>query len=193
MAALPDATAAAPAWSLRLSADLAAHDQAANDLIAALSIQQLNWQPAPGAWSIGQCLEHLCITNEAYLPPIAAALNNKPHAPVAEIVPGWLGGWFIQNLVEPSGKTKRVPAPGKIRPGSRVEPAVLHRFLSSNQACRRLILRASENDVNRIRFWNPFIPGLRFTAGTGLQIIVSHERRHLLQARRVKEAAGFPG
>jgi hypothetical protein len=56
-----------------------------------------------------------------------------------------------------------------------------------------LIERASEYDVNRIRFVNPFIPVIRFTTGTGLQIVARHEVRHLLQAERVKEAAGFPG
>lgn len=126
------------------------------------------------------------------MPPISAALNGRPHAPVEEIAPGWLGGWFIQNFVEPSEKTRKVRAPGKIRPASDVTLAVVDRFLSDNQACRELILRAGENDVNRIRFWNPLIPGLRFTVGTGLQIIVSHERRHLQQAVRVRDAACFP-
>jgi hypothetical protein len=191
MAALSNASM--PAWSARLTSDLAAHDQAARNLVAGLSNEELNWQATPGAWSIGQCVEHLCITNEAYLPPMMAALNDKPHAPVEEIAPGWFGGWFIRNFVEPSEKGRRVPAPGKIRPASRVDLAVLDRFLSGNQACRKVILRAGENDVNRIRFWNPLVPGIRFTVGTGFQIIVSHERRHLLQAQRVREAAGFPG
>jgi hypothetical protein len=46
--------------------------------------------------------------------------------------------------------------------------------------------------VNRIRFWNPFVLGLRFTVGTGFQIIASHGRRHLLQAERVRDSADFP-
>ena len=30
--------------------------------------QQFNWRPAPHRWSIGQCVEHLNITTERYLP-----------------------------------------------------------------------------------------------------------------------------
>jgi DinB superfamily len=173
----------APTWSVRLAADLDVNEQAARKLVAELTEEQLNWQPAPGSWSVGQCLEHLCITNEAYLPPISAAVNGKPDSPVGQITPGWFGRWFIRSFIEPSPVTKRAPAPTKIRPTAHVGASVLE---------RELMVRARSKDVNRIRFWNPFIPGTRFTVGTGLQIIVGHERRHLLQAERALHSPSFP-
>jgi len=182
----------ATAWSIRLAFELSANDQTANSLVAGLSGEQLNWQPAPGRWSVGQCLEHLCITYETYLPPISAALEEKPDSPVEQITPGWFASWFIRSFVEPSPNGKRASAPAKIRPAARVELSVLDRFLADNKSCRELILHARGKNVNDIRFWNPFIPGLRFTIGTGLEIIAGHERRHLLQAERVRDAANFP-
>jgi hypothetical protein len=154
--------------------------------------EQLNWQPAPGSWSVGQCLLHLCLMNDVYLPAISGALQEKPDSPVEQITPGWFGRWFIRNFVDPSPSSKRVRAPSKISPAARVELRVLDRFLSGNQSCRQLILEARSKNVNRIRFWNPFIPGLKFTVGTGLQIVASHQRRHLLQAERVRDSANFP-
>jgi hypothetical protein len=182
----------APAWSIRLASELSANDQTAQTLASGLANEQLNWQPAPGSWSVGQCLEHLCLTNGAYLTAISAALKEKPDSLVEQITPGWLGGWFIRSFVEPAPNSKRVSAPGKIRPAARVDVAVLDRFLLGNKSCRELILRARGKNVNRIRFWNPFVPGVRFTVGTGLEIIASHERRHLLQAERVRQATNFP-
>jgi len=182
----------APAWSIRLAFELSANDQTAQTVAAGLTDEQLNWQPAPSSWSVGQCLEHLCITNEAYLTSISAALKDKPDSPVEQINPGRFGDWFIRRFVEPSPNSKRVPAPPKIRPAARVDLAVLDRFLSGNKSCRQLIVRTRDKDVNRIRFWNPLVPGVRFTVGTGLEIIASHERRHLLQAERVRDSANFP-
>jgi hypothetical protein len=179
-------------WHVRLVEDLKENDEAAKKLLEGLSEEQLNWQPAPGSWSVGQCLEHLCITNEAYLPAIVGVLRDKPDAPVEQIVPGWFGGWFLRNFVEPSPQTKRAGAPAKIRPTARVGFNVLDRFLSGNEASRKLILDARNKDVNRIRFWNPFVKGIRFTVGTGFEIIAAHERRHLLQAERVRQASSFP-
>jgi len=180
------------AWSARLSFELNGDDQTAQALVSGLDEERLNWKPMPGAWSIGQCLEHLSITNEKYLTAMAVALEGKPDAPVEEIRPGWLSHWFLVNYVEPSPKGKKVLAPGKIRPGERVSTAVIDRFLAANKACRELIVRARGKDVNRIRFWNPLVPGVRFTVGVGFEIIASHEQRHLQQAERVKDSKNFP-
>ncbi len=190
MATLPET--AASVWSTRLASELNASDHAAQTLAAHLTNAQLNWQPAPSSWSIGQCLEHLCILNEKYLKAISEAIKDKSDSPVAEITPGVVERWFIRKFVEPSPQSKRVPAPPKTVPSSIVDATVLDRFLSSNQLCRNLIVQNRDKDINRIRFWNPLAPGIRFRVGTGLQIISSHERRHLLQAQRVRDSATFP-
>jgi len=182
----------ATAWSTQLMAELEDLDRRARALTAGLSVEQLNWRFTASAWSVGQCLEHLCLANEVYFPAISASLVGKPVSPVQEIALGWFARWFIRNFIEPSLLTKRASAPGKIAPGSHAGLSVIDRFLTSNQDARQLIRRAAAHNVNRIRFVNPFVPLLRFTVGTGLKITCGHERRHLLQAERVKQSPGFP-
>lgn len=179
-------------WPERLVSELDTSDESARALTAGLSAEQLNWQPTPGAWSIGQCLDHLCATTDVYLPPMASALEGKPKGSTPEIAPGWFGRLFLKNYVEPSPNQKRLPAPKKIVPRSQIELSVLDRFLTGNQAAREFVNRAREYDVNRIRFRNPFIALIRFTVGTGLEIVTQHQRRHLLQAERVRAWEGFP-
>jgi len=154
------------AWTVRLIAELDAADKKAKELATGLSGEQLNWQPGPGAWSVGQCLEHLSIFNELYLPAISSSLEGNPLSVAQEITLGWFSRWFINNYVEPSS-SKRARSPRKVVPGAWVEPSVLDRFLRSNHAAHELIRRADAYDVNRIRFRNPFVPLLRFTVGTG--------------------------
>ncbi len=184
-------SASAP-WAVRLISALAAADERAKGLVKGLTSLQLNWRPSPEAWSIGQCLEHLRATNEVYLPAISESLATRPFKAVQDITPGWFGRWFIRNYIEPSSESKRARAPKKIVPGIQVDPSILDLFLASNQAARELVRRASDYDVNRVRFKNPFVPVLRFTVGTGLEIVSRHQRRHLLQAERVKQATDFP-
>ena len=144
-------------------------------------------------WSIGQCLEHLCVANEVYLPPLSNALAGQEPAAIEEIRPGWLGRWFIRNYIEPSAATKRAKAPKTIAPGlTRIAPDILERFLRANEEAREFVRRAAPYDVNRIRFKNPFIAALRFSVGTGLEILTRHERRHLLQAERIRALSDFP-
>src|SRR5271166_5936963 len=172
-------------WSRRLLAELDASDRRAERLAKALSLEQLNWRPKPDAWSIGQCIQHLVITNEVYLPAIAASLEGCRPDQVEQIVPGGFGRWFIRKYIQPSPDTGRARAPKKIEPGKHVETSVLDAFLRSNAGMRELIRRANNYNVNRIRFKNPFIPLLRFTIGTGFEIVSKHQSRHLLQAEGV--------
>lgn len=181
-----------PAWSVRLIDELDTIDRRVNDLARGLSPEQLNWKPTENLWSVGQCLQHLYAANEVYLPAIANALGDRPPSPVQDITPGWLGRWFIRTYIEPSSRGKRARAPRKIAPAEQIDPSVLDQFLRSNDVARDLVRRAGAYNINRIRFRNPFIPLLRFTVGTGLEIVWRHQRRHLLQAERIKQTPTFP-
>ena len=190
MATQPDDSSSV--WSHRLTGELDASDARASALAKGLTTRQLSWTSRPGVWSVGQCLEHLCVANHVYLQAIDHALVGQRVTVVEEIAPTWFGRWFIRRYIEPSADTARARAPRKIAPGARVDPSIVDRFFASNDEARRVIARASHHDVNRIRFVNPFIPLLRFTVGTGLEILTAHERRHLLQAERVRESRDFP-
>lgn len=184
-------SASAP-WSLRLISELDAADRRAVAIAQDLKPEQLNWHPAPGVWSIGQCLDHLHVANQIYLPAIWAALEGKQSATVSEIRLGAVSAWFIRNYIAPDPEGSRAKAPKKIEPSQSVDSGILKTFLHSNQAARDLVQRASLYDVNAIRFKNPLVPLVRFTVGTGLEIVAKHEARHLLQAERVRQSAGFP-
>ena len=104
---------ALPAWCVRLISELNAADERATALAKTLTPGQLNWTPAPGVWSIGQCLEHLYLTNREYLEPISNSLMGAELAGVQDIKPGWFGRWFIRNYIEPSPVSRRARAPRK--------------------------------------------------------------------------------
>ena len=173
-------------------AEFRAADERAIALATSLSVHQLNWKPSPGEWSVGQCLEHLAVSNEVYGAAIASALSSAPAGTANEITPGWFARYFIREYIAPGEKLTRHKAPPKIRPVPDVDASILQRFLDTNRQSRDLVERARMVDVNRVRFKNPFVAWIRFTVGTGLEILAKHESRHLLQAERVRSNPGFP-
>lgn len=141
--------------------------------------------PVPGGWSASQCVAHLAATNFAYVTAMRAAvkpvLHLHNHERSGPISPGRLTRWFLAHLEPPP--RHRVRASRRVSPPSIVQPyASLREFQQSQTAVRDLLLECRHLDLNHIRFPNPFIPGLRFTAGAGFLIIAAHERRHLWQA-----------
>ena len=105
-------------------------------------------------------------------------------------LPGLAGRVFIIALEPPVTILFRMKAPRSIRP--RVAPSLadaVASFLASQDEVRAF-LRANANlDLARVRFRNPFLPGVRFSLATGLHVIAAHGRRHLWQAWRVRRAA----
>lgn len=180
----------------QLADGLAVVEREMGVLIRDLSDEELNWQARPGlSWSIAQVLDHLNVAGRVYLDrmePVIAAASAERLPRRGPIAPGAFSRWFIRSL-EPSS-TRRLPAPKKIVPASTGRKADLWpEFQRMHARAIGLMERAAGLDLNRIRFTNPFIPIWRVTLGTGFRVLETHERRHLGQAQRVREAAGFPG
>ncbi|HEY4574852.1 MAG TPA: hypothetical protein VIJ26_12825, partial [Thermoanaerobaculia bacterium] len=107
------------------------------------------------------------------------------------IRPGPLGRWFVATL-EPPPK-RRLPAPKKIVPALRKGKAeVMEEWRRAQVSVKDLLREAAGLDLNGTRFVNPFIPLIRFSLGTGFQVLPTHQRRHLWQAERVRANPRFP-
>ncbi|MHC4470269.1 MAG: DinB family protein [Planctomycetota bacterium] len=145
---------------------------------------KLTWKPAPGAWSIAICFEHLLVTGDRYQGRIEAALERAKARPAAKrkpFRPRRFAGWFIRMAgpdVEKKVRAPRVFAPDRSRAG----PETLDRFLEGQEELRRLIRDAGDADLNRPRFASPVTPLLRFSVGEALLLVVRHQQRHLGQA-----------
>ena len=101
-----------------------------------------------------------------------------------------IGGWFVRSLEPPVKPHTKLRAPRAIRP--RVGPSLadaVSRFLTSQDEVRAFLRKYESIDLAGVRFANPFITGIRFSLATGLHVIAAHERRHLWQAWRVRQAA----
>jgi len=181
-------------------ADLAALDAAfdavereARALVAGISESQGRWRPAPGAWSVAECLDHLATANRAYLramEPVSERASAEGRVRRGPVRPGLLGRWFVWSLEPPARRLLRTRAPRVIRP--RVAPALADaagQFFASHHEVRAYLQRYGGIDLTGVTFPNPLIRGVRFSLATGLHVLAAHERRHLWQAWRVRRAA----
>ncbi len=172
-------------------------DNAVRHLADEVDQGAFDWRPDGGrAWSIGQCLDHLTKTNEVYGGAILTSLeaargDGSPRAGSVPFQLGFFARWFL-GQIEPPPKRKlpvaRLALPGLVRPKDELVAA----FLAAHERLRRGLAEARGFDFNAVRFKNPFAP-LRFTAATGVSLIVAHDHRHLGQAERVRRSPGFPG
>lgn len=186
--------------------ELRSAGEEARKLADDLSDRELWWRPAPDRWSIGECLDHLVRTDEAYLASLDRAIGEGRRRGLEAEEPSGptLVGRWLPRLLEPPPRPA-VPAPGEIRPrrpgagpdaedgGSKAPPDPLDAFLGLRPRLLRRLQAADGLDLGRIRLSSPFFAWMRFDLGSAFRIVAAHERRHLWQARRVREDEAFPG
>ena len=168
--------------------------QEARNLAADLDHEAFNWSES-GKWSIGQCLDHMASVNGAYLRSLDAEI---PQARSAGLTGdggaryGWFERWFIRSL-EPPPKW-RFKAPSKAAPqGSDLDPqATLDRYLGSNQRLQEQLAAADGLNLVKVMITSPLASFFKFRLGAVFALLIAHDRRHLWQARQVRNASGFP-
>jgi hypothetical protein len=172
---------------------LDAAEREARAVVGGLTEARGVWRADAGSWSVAECLDHLATANRVYLramQPPAARAHAEGRQRWRPAQPGLIGGWFVQYLEPPVKPFFKSKAPRKIRP--RVSPALndaFTAFLASQDEVRTFLRTYAGIDLTGVRFPNPFIRGVRFSLATGLHVIAAHERRHLWQAWRVRQAA----
>ena len=168
-------------------------DRDARALLARLTEEQGTWRIQAGSWSVAECLDHLATANDVYLramEPAAVRARAQGRRRRGPATPGLIGRWFVSTLEPPVKSRSKLKAPQKIRPRSECSLAdASARFFASQEKVRAFVREYAELDLARVRFVNPFVRGLRFSLATGLHVIAAHDRRHLLQAWRVRQAA----
>ncbi len=159
-----------------------------------LSPPQVNWKPSEGEWSIGQCFDHLILSNRGFFPIIEEILAGRRRQSAWErmpLVPGFFGRLLITTLRPHSGrKTKARPAFYPSR--SQIAPGIVAGFLEQQDRLLTLMAATRRLDLDGITITSPVSRVVTYSLMDGYRIIVVHEQNHFVQAKRVMEWPGFP-
>jgi hypothetical protein len=159
-----------------------------------LSGEQINWKPNAEVWSVGQCFEHLIVTNSLYFPNIQKVLDGKHRNNFFSKIPFSTGliAFLMKNSLNPNQKRKmktfKVFEPAE----SGISETIIEDFIENQRKLISMIEAAKDFDVEKIKIAEPLSPLLNLRLGDAFEILLMHERRHFLQAERVTKEANFP-
>lgn len=158
-----------------------------------LTAEQLNWKPRADAWSVGQCLDHLILTNEKFYPEMdRLSAGNRKNSFIETWSPmtGFFGRFLIKAVSEDSKKSK-VPSKG-IVPPSDISSDIVRTFEKHVGELNEKLNACAGIDRQKTVVTSPFLAILTYKLDDAYTVLVEHTKRHVRQAKRVVETAGFP-
>lgn len=166
----------------------------ARTLAGSLSEAEFNWQPRPGSWGIGQCLQHLATGTDQVLPALDRAIATaREHQWTAQGPARY--GLFARMMVT----SMEPPVKWRMKTNRMFQPpaeplqrdVVLTELTASRGRILERVRQSAGLDLKRAIVVSPVSRLIRVPLGAYLAFLAAHDRRHLWQARQVREASGF--
>ena len=166
----------------------------AEGLVQGLSEEQFRWTPQPGSWSIAQCIDHLNVANRGFLKNMAETIEQaKAEGKLGDgpYVDGFLARWLHRTMMPPV--KRRFKAPKQFTPQpDRSMTEILQEWDATHRQFEELLKSASGVDLAKNKVRSPAANWLKYNLGMAFWIWTAHDKRHLWQARNVRNDKRFP-
>jgi hypothetical protein len=158
-----------------------------------LDARQLNWRPDDTRWSAAQCLEHLLAANRLMVQSAQAALDGAKPPTVWQrlpVLPGMFGRMLIRSQ-SPQATRKFTASPLATPSSSDIGGDIVDRFIAQDHELVSWLRGLDEPRARRVVMTSPFVGFIAYSLLDGARLILAHDHRHLQQAGRVMQSAGF--
>lgn len=153
-----------------------------------LTLDQLNFRQSEHEWSILECIEHLNLYGDFYLPEIELNLMLQHQAPDARVYkPGIIGNCFARLMKVNNGKVKKMKSPKDKNPiHSELSITTLDRFIKQQDLLSHLLFKALKADLTKTKTAISLTKVIRLRLGDTLRFYVYHIARHIKQASAIE-------
>ena len=148
-----------------------------------------------GGWSIAECVVHLNLTTDAYLPKIDDAITEGQRRGLAGSGPfsrGLMGAlliWWLEPPYKRGTKTAPAFAPSDVP----TMAETLEMFDQRQQQLQIRVDRASGLALDKLKVVSAFDGRITYNLYATLAILAAHQRRHLWQAEQVRAQVSRAG
>ncbi|MEK7409070.1 MAG: DinB family protein [Acidobacteriota bacterium] len=153
--------------------------------IAGISEAQWNFKPAPDRWSVGECAEHIVLTEQAYYRTLTRLLESTPAA-------GRRADLSDEELLKLyTDRSQKRQAPEPLQPKGRWagRRELIERF---NGTRDRIIALAQTTGLPLRNYTSPAAGGKLMDGYQWFLRIAGHAERHTAQLEEVKADPKFP-
>ncbi|MDN5204923.1 DinB family protein [Fulvivirgaceae bacterium BMA10] len=145
----------------------------------------VSFRPSPNEWSILECLEHLNLYGDYYLPEIETQLlKSEAIEETPYFKSGILGDYFVSAVKADNGKKMKAL---KYMDPSNLELSIttIDRFLKQLNTLESLLEQSRKVNLSKVKTAVTLSRFIKIRLGDTLRFLVYHNERHIVQAERV--------
>ena len=143
-------------------------------------------RPNSSSWSAAECISHLSISTELFLPVLKSAIDDarrrglKPKGQPKMDLIGRVLRWFLEPPIRQRVTTTAPFVPRSVR----AKAEAFGEFASLQAKLTELLGAAREINPAKVKIVSPFDSRVRYNVYSAFRILVAHQRRHLWQAEQ---------
>ena len=159
-------------------------------LVASTEPRLFTVRPHFTSWSASECVAHLSISTEEFLPVLREAIDAarkrglKPEERASMDLLGRLLRWFL----EPPVRKKVTTAARFVPKAVRAKAEALNEFLSLQNQLIDVVRAAGDIPLSKVKVVSPFDKRVKYNLYSAFRVIAAHQRRHLWQAEQAVAA-----
>lgn len=145
----------------------------------------------PVRWSVAECIAHLNLTSESFIPALQLALDEarKLGAKPPQRLRRDPIGWMLWRTMGPPVRMRLRTTASFIPDAEAGQELLISRFEKLQKDQLQLVEKSEGLPINRVRIASPFNERVRYNAYAALSILPRHQHRHLWQAEQLLKQA----
>lgn len=146
----------------------------------------LTWKESKTSWSILECLEHLNLYGDFYLPEIENKIKISNTKVDTEFKSGFLGHYFAKSMLPKEKLNKMKTFKDKNPINAKLDKSVIDKFINQQIKLLDLLSQSRGISLNEVRIATSISSLIKLKMGDTFQFLINHIIRHLKQIDRIR-------
>lgn len=155
--------------------------------IKVMSLEEVSWRASESSWNILECLSHLNLYGDFYLPLIHDKIVKSATKSEQEFHSGLLGAYFAKSMLPKEKLNKMKTFKSKNPIHTDLNKEVIEVFITQQKKLIELIHLSRKVSLSKIRIPTSISSLIQMKLGDTFQFLINHEIRHFHQIEGVKK------
>jgi hypothetical protein len=159
-------------------------------LFQTLPLETLQFRPRENAWNVLECIAHLNLYADFYIPEFERKINESNIQPEPEFNSTWFGNFCAKSMLPKEKLNKMSTFKNKNPIHLHVDVEELEKFVHQHICMIEILNASKKTSLNKVKISTTLSNFIHLRLGDAFQFVINHNSRHIHQAEKVLKISG---